>query len=48
MPFGVSDLIIAVIVMGFLTAVGWVVAKVLDRRSDVFHYVNRENHEPEG
>lgn len=45
MPFGVSDLLIAIVVMGFLVAVGWIIAKALDRRSDVFHYVNRENHE---
>lgn len=47
MPFGVSDLIIAVIVVGFLVAVGWVIAKALDHRSDVLHYVDHEDHEPE-
>ncbi len=45
MPFGVSDLIIAIVVVGGLVAIGWIIARVLDRRSDVFHYVNRENHE---
>lgn len=44
MPFGVSDLIVAVIVTGFLVVIGWIVAKVLDHRSDVLHYVDRENH----
>ncbi len=44
MPFGVSDLIVAVIVVGFLVALGWIIARVLDRRSDVFHYINHENH----
>ncbi|WP_424630299.1 hypothetical protein [Bradyrhizobium sp. SYSU BS000235] len=47
MPFGVSDLLVAVIVVGFLVAVGWVIATALDRRSDVLHYVDRENNEPE-
>jgi hypothetical protein len=37
---------IAVIAVGFLVVIGWVVARILDRRSDVLHYVNRENHEP--
>jgi hypothetical protein len=46
MPFAVSDLIVAIVVIGFLVAIGWIVAKFLDRRSDVFHYVNRENNEP--
>jgi hypothetical protein len=45
MPFGVSEWIIAIVVMGFLVVVGWIIAKALDRRNDVFHYVNRENHE---
>lgn len=47
MPFGVSDLIVAVIVTGFLVVIGWIIAKVLDQRSDVLHYVDREDHEPE-
>lgn len=46
MPFGVSDFIIAVFFVFILVVIGWIIAKILDRRSDVLHYVNRENHEP--
>ncbi len=27
MPFGVSELIIAIVVMGFLVVVGWIIAR---------------------
>jgi hypothetical protein len=46
MPFEVSDFIIVVFVVFGLVVIGWIIAKILDRRNDVLHHVNRENHEP--
>jgi hypothetical protein len=46
MPFDVSDLIIAGSAVVGLVAVCWIVAKMLDRRSDVLRYIDRDHSEP--
>jgi hypothetical protein len=46
MPLGVSDLVVAGSVVFSVVVIGWIIAKVLDRRNDVLHYIHRDHGEP--